>query len=335
MPVTLQNHEGKVHISQSGNGEKTISVNVSESKTPNCVCKTSYNNELLERIVEVKGLRSLCYEIKRYENLTDIQHHLKYALFSFISEDCFHGKRILDFGCGSGSGTLVLARMFPDSQIVGVDIDEGSLSIARLRSKHYNFDNVTFLLSPSSNELPFWLGNFDYVNLGGVYEHFLPDERKVLLLKIWSHIKPGGILFINQTPHRYFPIETHAASLPLINYLPDKVTLKLTRKYSKRIDPEESWEDLLRKGIRGATQKEISSILNTDSQKPIFLQPTRLEIKDNIDLWFQLSNPAKHLRLKKCFKYCAKTLNKTTGIMLTPSFSVAIKKPYLKKSGLN
>jgi ubiquinone/menaquinone biosynthesis C-methylase UbiE len=225
--------------------------------------------------------------------------------------------------------------MFPNAKIVGVDIDEDSLSIARLRSRHYKSDNVTFLLSPSSDDLPFWFGNFDYANLSGVYEHLLPQERKILLLKIWSHIKSGGILFINQTPHRYFPVETHAAGLPLINYLPDRVTLQLARKYSRRIRPDESWEDLLRKGIRGATVKEISNILNTDSLKPIFLEPERLKMKDNIDLWYQLSNTARFPTLKKCFKSCLKILKIATGITITPSLSLAIKKLSSEEIGIS
>jgi 2-polyprenyl-3-methyl-5-hydroxy-6-metoxy-1,4-benzoquinol methylase len=333
MEVTLTDQDGSVHISHSGKGERTISVDLTEPEVPKCICKTSYDIELIKRIIDVKGLRSLCDEVKKDENPSNIQDYLKYTLFSYVSENSIHGKRILDFGCGSGSPTMVLARMFPDAKIVGVDIDEDSLSIARLRSQHYKFDNVTFLHSPNSNDLPFWPGNFDYAILNKVYEHFLPNERKTLLLEIWSHIKPDGILFINDIPHRYFPVENHVTGLPLINYLSDKMTLKLARKYSKRVGSDETFEDLLRRGIRGATVKEISNILNTDSSKPIFMEPTRLQMKDNIDLWFQLSKTSRFPILKKCFRSCSKILKTVTGITFMPYLHLAIKKPYLEEVG--
>src|SRR5205085_4362018 len=102
----------------------------------------------------------------------------------------------------------------------------------------------------------------------------------VLLPRIWSHLKPGGVLFINQTPHRYSPIEMHTTGLPLINYLPDALAFSAARRFSKRINGDEDWTALLRAGIRGATTGEILRVLGARSA---LLEPQR---GDHIALWY-------------------------------------------------
>jgi trans-aconitate methyltransferase len=41
------------------------------------------------------------------------------------------GKRILHVGCGCGASTMNLVRLFPESGILGVELDPASLDIAR------------------------------------------------------------------------------------------------------------------------------------------------------------------------------------------------------------
>lgn len=333
MPTILRHPDGLVIVEQLKTGKKKISVELLNKEVfmLRTTCETSYPIDLIEQIMNVKGLGYLCDEIMRDEDPMYVQYRLKYNILSYVSEDSFDKKKVLDFGCGSGASTMILARMFPNAEIVGVELEDEFLSIAKIRAKHHKFDNVRFIASPDGDNLPFGLGNFEYVVLNAVYEHLLPNERKNLLPKIWSHIKPGGIMFINETPHRYFPIEAHTTGLPLINYFPPKVALYLARRFSRRVRPDESWETLLRKGIRGGTVKGIMQILNTTSQKPILLEPKRLGIKDRIDLWYQLPNTARLSTLQKFKRFCLKALKFMTGITSTPCISLAIKKSHLKE----
>lgn len=218
--------------------------------------------------------------------------------------------------------------MFPNTEIVGVEIKDEFVSIAKRRIQHYRFDNVDFLLSPDGNSIPDGLGDFDYIVLNAVYEHLLPNERTALLYKIWSHLKPGGILFVNQTPHRYLPLESHTTGLPLINFLPDKITLYIARRFSKRVQLSDSWETLLRKGIRGGTAKEIMKILNKTYRTPILMEPGRLGIKDRIDLWYKLSSTSKLSTVKFFMFFFIKIFKLITGKSLTPTLSLAIQKPF-------
>jgi len=334
MSVTLQHPDALVRIEQLGTGKHKISVELLNQGVfmPRSTWETSYPLALVEQIINVKGPAYPCDEIMRDEHPTYVEHNFRYDILSYVGEDGFDNKRILDFACGCGASTVVLARMFPSTEIVGVELINEFASIAKLRAKHYGFDKVSFLLSPDGDSLPDGLGDFDFVVLGAVYEHLLPSERNTLLPKIWSHLRPGGILFISQTPQRHFPLEAHTTGLPLINYCPDRVALWLARRFSRRVNADESWEALLRAGIRGGTVKETMGILNRIRQEPILLEPERLGIKDRIDLWRKSSSTTRLPTIKKLAMYCIGTFKSITGITLVPSLSLAIKKPFRSPS---
>jgi hypothetical protein len=64
------------------------------------------------------------------------------------------------------------------------------------------------------------------------------------------------MLFISETPHRWFPIEFHTTGLPLLNYLPAPVVLHFARGV-RGLAVDISWPALLRHGVRGGTVREI------------------------------------------------------------------------------
>jgi 2-polyprenyl-3-methyl-5-hydroxy-6-metoxy-1,4-benzoquinol methylase len=246
--------------------------------------QTSYSVELIELILNMKGAY-LCDEIMREEDPSYVQNELHDAIFMYIQAPDFENKRVLDFGCGAGASTVILARMFPSAQIVGVDLVSDFLSITKARARYYGFDNIEFRLSPNGKELPKDIEYFDYVILNAVYEHLLPDEREPVLRQIWSIMKPGGILFMTQTPNRFFPIEKHTTGIPFLNYLPDRVVLAMAHRLSKQVSPDESWETLLRRGIRGATEREIMNILRDNyHDSPALLKPGESDLCDSIDI---------------------------------------------------
>jgi demethylmenaquinone methyltransferase/2-methoxy-6-polyprenyl-1,4-benzoquinol methylase len=55
--------------------------------------------------------------------------------------------RILDLACGTGISTFAIARRFPDSRIVGVELREEYLAIAREKVRRRGLHNVELVLS--------------------------------------------------------------------------------------------------------------------------------------------------------------------------------------------
>jgi len=324
----LTDDEGKATIIEQDTGIKKISVeSFNNSFSPLRHCETNYPLSLIETIFQTKGSSYLCDEICREIDPNYVRRDLEQDLTAYFTEKDFIGKRILDFGCGSGASSMILSRMFPDSEIVGVELEEKLLNNARARLEFYRYSNVEFHLSPSGNELPPNLGSFDFVIMSAVYEHLLPEERKTVVPKVWSVVKPEGYLFLNMTPYRWFPVEHHTTGLPLINYLPANLALLATRKFSKRTDPTESWEIFLRRGIRGATENEITKILRDYSGNNFqLIEPSQKKLKDRIDLWYSQLSRQNHLAIKKTIKFVLKTIRAVSGITLVPNLSLVIKK---------
>ena len=328
--TVLKHKDATVEIERLPSGKNKISVELlnTELFMPISTWETNYPIDLINKILELKGPSFLCDEIMRDESQDYIQMDLYYDLLSYVQENEFKKKRILDFGCGSGASTMVLCRMFPDSEIVGVELEGNLLSIAKLRAEYYGMTNrVNLLLSPNENSIPNNIGKFDYIILSAVYEHLLPRERKTILPILWDILRPDGILFINQTPFRYFPIESHTTNgLPFINFLPDNAALYYAHHFSKRKLKNTSWEDLLRKGIRGGSVKEILDILLNHTHKPFLLKPDKLGMKDRIDIWYAKSKESRLENIKKMIRTFFKLIKISTGLILLPTLSLAIKK---------
>ena len=288
--------------------------------------ETAYSIELIEHVLRVKGPVWLNDEIMRDEDPSTTQSFVRWNILSYADSRDFAGRRLLDFGSGCGASSMVLARMLPETEIVGVELLPDSVALARHRAEYYGVgDRVGFVLSPDANKLPVGIGDFDYVTLSGVYEHLLPIERRRMLPLIWSKLKGEGILFIFETPHRWFPIESHTTVLPFINYLPDRIAHYCCRRFSRRVAHDSSWTELLRLGIRGATVREIVSILGEgEILRPSWDGATR----DQIDLWYQHVRDGGGSSTKQVAMRCLKVFKAVTGIALSPYMGLALKKPH-------
>ena len=327
MTTTLAHSEGRAQVEELEDDRRRVAATFIQPDGSELeeAWETAYPLELIESVFEVKGPGWVCDEIRRDEDPGYVQHSLNLALFGYVGEEAFAGKRLLDFGCGSGASSLNLARLLPDLEIVGVELLPEFVALAQRRAEFHKSTNVAFQQSPDGASLPEGLGEFDFIVLSAVWEHLLPAERPALLPLLWSHLNPGGVLFINQLPHRNSPVENHTTGLPLINYLPASLAHRIALR-SKRTEPGESWESMLRRGIRGGTANEIVGILGQQESRPCLLEPHRLGMSDRIDLWFEMSKGSRLTSLKRLIKAALNGLKRVTGITFVPELSLAIEK---------
>lgn len=104
------------------------------------------------------------------------------------------GKVILDAGCGSGYKSLILAEANPGAKIVGVDISEESVKLARQRLQHHGFENAEFhAISIENLQSLGW--EFDYINCDEVL--YLLPNMVLGLQAMKSVLKPDGIIRVN------------------------------------------------------------------------------------------------------------------------------------------
>ncbi len=323
---TLHQEGFCVLIDELGDGQRRLTVASEDGAfVPYKIWTTAYPPDLIALIVKVKGAWALD-EIKRDEDPLYVAHEVKWEVLSYIDESKFVDRDLLDFGSGSGASAMVISRL-TGARITGVELEPAFVEIARRRAEFYNVqDRVRFRVSPSPDRLPSDLPDFDFITLSAVYEHLLPAERAELLPMLWSRLKPGGVMFLNQTPNRWFPIEHHTTRLPFINYLPDSLTGVLARKFSGRLRGDESWEELLRKGIRGSTWQEVMHVLKSRGGNAWSLSPYRFGAADHFDLWYLYSNALKPLRLRTFARVGLRALHRATGLALVPYISLALEK---------
>lgn len=326
--MILQQADGWVEIEERGGGARRVSTRLRAGSPPptRAWCDTSYPLDLIQSILDVKGAAWVCDEISRDQDPAAIQRYFENDFLPYVAPAELEGKRILDFGCGSGSSTMVLARMFPRSEIVGVELSPDLLGLARRRQDFYGYSNQTFVLSPVGTTLPEGLGLFDVVVLSAVFEHLLPAERKNLMPQLWAHVKNGGVLLLNQTPHRFFPFESHTTGVPLINYLPDRLAHWAARHVSRRDLGRESWEGLLRQGIRGATEREVLRSFGTcaGDSLPVLLSPVRAGW-GRVDVWHAALSP-RHRVLKSVCREVLRVIERLTGSLVVTNLALAIRK---------
>jgi len=73
-------------------------------------------------------------------------------------------RRALDVGTGTGAGAFVLARRFPEAEVVGVDLSGEMVAEARSKAPRELGDRVRFEVADAS-ALPYESGSFDVVTL--------------------------------------------------------------------------------------------------------------------------------------------------------------------------
>jgi SAM-dependent methyltransferase len=319
MAGTLNHPHGRVQLTELDNGRLRVDVTMSDpgAFVMDNHWETAYPPELIAAILFIKGPAWLCDELRRDEDPAYVENDIRHDVLGFVAASDFEGKSVLDFGCGCGASLCILSRLVPGASVTGVELDKSSLNIARMRAKHYGL-SPQLKLSPDSMSLPPGLGTFDYILFSAVFEHLLPDERLRLLPRIWAHLKPGGVLFLNQTPHRWFPIEGHTTGLPLPH--------RVANQMSRRIAGDTSWPTLLRMGVRGGTVGEITSILRDTDEQPQLLAPTQMGLRDYLDLWDK-SSSARHGGSSHRLKAAAlRLIQMLTGRTLVPNLSLAIRK---------
>jgi SAM-dependent methyltransferase len=295
---------------------------------PRRTVDTAYPDDLINGCLEVSGFCWLCDEIARDEDSASVEKAIHRSVFGFVDREKFAGGRLLDLGCGSGCSSAVLGRLLPDTEILGIELNAKLLKLAEARIAYHGLNNVRFQASPGGTQLPANLGTFDYIVFSAVYEHLLPQERIELMPRVWAALRPGGVLFINQTPHRYFPIDTHSSGLPFVNYLPDSLAHWAVRRFSRRgaINRSPRWEEHLRGGLRGATEREILRTLTPAWRRSAaLLEPCIPHVKDRVDLWYWSQGP-RHRAAKRVLKWVLKVVYRLTGSVVTPNVAVAIQK---------
>jgi len=101
--------------------------------------------------------------------------------------------RILDAGCGTGVGTEYLVHLNPHASVVGIDLSDGALTVARERCRRSGANRADFH-HLSLYDVSQLNGKFDLINCVGVLHHLPDPVRGIQALA--SKLAAGGLMHV-------------------------------------------------------------------------------------------------------------------------------------------
>jgi ubiquinone/menaquinone biosynthesis C-methylase UbiE len=111
-----------------------------------------------------------------------------------LASQGFDQGKIIDIGCGFGATNLVLAERFVESEIVGIDLSEPLLELARETAAEANLGGRIRFEKADVHQIPYPDDTFDVVlNINMVH---LVDKPVQMLNEIERILMPGGYLYI-------------------------------------------------------------------------------------------------------------------------------------------
>lgn len=122
-------------------------------------------------------------------------------------------KHILDVATGTGDFAIDLYRKIKPEQVVGIDLSQGMLDVARKKIEKYSLNDAIAVQQGDCLALPFEDASFDAVTVAfGVrnFEHLLQGYKQMHRV-----LKPGGMLCVielstprNRLARRFYDLYT-------------------------------------------------------------------------------------------------------------------------------
>jgi tRNA G46 methylase TrmB len=111
-------------------------------------------------------------------------------------------KILLDIGCRNGESTMELSRNYPDTKIIGIDIDIDDIITNRTKK---NYPNISFLNINSYNDICKYLNEtnqFELIQIrGDVYSKYFEKDKKKKVMYYLNRIlnENGKIQIYSET----------------------------------------------------------------------------------------------------------------------------------------
>ncbi len=96
--------------------------------------------------------------------------------------------RILDYGCGMGDVTALLAETFPGAAVIGADPSEQLIESARtaFSDRRVSFVRLDGFGAPAGDP-------YDLVHVNGVIHHVPEPQRPLLYAALYDAVAPSGV----------------------------------------------------------------------------------------------------------------------------------------------
>lgn len=104
------------------------------------------------------------------------------------------GQIALDIGCGPGEWVLEMASMYPDCQIIGIDISKRMTTYASACARVRRLPNTRCEVADASQSLPFPEASIDIIHARFITGFLLTSTWPIFLKECFRVLRPGGVL---------------------------------------------------------------------------------------------------------------------------------------------
>lgn len=138
------------------------------------------------------------------------KHHPDFGICGYIFASSYVGEadRVLDIGCGIGSGSAILLNASA-GKVTGVDINPKAIEYAR---DNYHQEELDFLCL-SAADLPFPESSFDLVVTPEMIEHLPESQHRRFLAECRRVLRNGGKIICSTPNKRAYSITRLKRSL--------------------------------------------------------------------------------------------------------------------------
>lgn len=190
------------------------------------------------------------------------------------------GGQVLDVACGPGGWAHEVARMYPLSKVIGMDISKTMIRYARAQAQVRQRKNVSFEIMDVTQPLEFADNTFDFVNarlMGGI---LLEHQWQGVVDEFVRITRPGGIIRLTETDADSYAI-TNSSSIEALKMHGWKATTA-TKRLTVITPRLRRW--LVQAGCLNIYKQ--SYMLNFS-----FGEPAYASIKDNLTFALKLMQP--------------------------------------------
>lgn len=112
----------------------------------------------------------------------------------------FKPERILDVGCTVGHNLVPIAKAFPDSEVIGIDVGAPVLRYGAARAKSLGVENAKFVQMSAEDLSKFEDNSFDWVQTTMFLHETSNTGMARMMDEFYRILKPGGLLFHVEQP---------------------------------------------------------------------------------------------------------------------------------------
>jgi 2-polyprenyl-3-methyl-5-hydroxy-6-metoxy-1,4-benzoquinol methylase len=142
-------------------------------------------------------IERLYYKLGDDADTKTIRHLKRYDFSaSNYKDEVGEALNILDFGCGSGYGSKLFHKAFPNAKILGYDISEDAIKYASENNKAENVEFTNILENVLKNDA------YDIIILCDMIEHLTDEEQTKILNDLLAH-SPNATFYISTPLNNY------------------------------------------------------------------------------------------------------------------------------------